>query len=151
MTEAGGRRPVLVIGYGNDLRCDDGVGRWVADQIAALELPNVEVRSIMQLTPELALEIVDRRLVVFVDASVGAATVSIRAVEPEPDATVMTHHGDPASLLAFGSMLGAAPERTMLVSIPAPDLGIGYGLSPRAAAAARDALDRILTPVATTT
>jgi hydrogenase maturation protease len=150
VTEADHRRPVLVIGYGNDLRSDDGVGRWVADQIGAMDLPNVEVLSIIQLTPEIALDVVDRRLVVFVDASVDAATVSIRDVEPEPLATVMTHHGDPARLLSLSSMLGAAPERSMLVSIPAPDLGMGSSFSPRAEAAARDALDRILTPIATT-
>ena len=43
----------LVIGYGNDLRSDDGAGRAVADRISEMELPGVAVRSVMQLTPEL--------------------------------------------------------------------------------------------------
>ena len=35
----------FVVGYGNDLRSDDGAGRWVADQIEARRLPGVAVRS----------------------------------------------------------------------------------------------------------
>lgn len=150
MTEVGIRKPVLVIGYGNDLRSDDGAGRWVADRVDAMDLPNVEVLSIMQLTPEIALDVVERRLVIFVDASVDADEVSVEDIEPKPDATVMTHHGDPASLLSIGSVLGATPSRSMLVSIPALSVGMGNSFSPRAEGAARDALDRILTEIETT-
>lgn len=45
------RKPILMIGYGNDLRSDNGADRWVSNQIEAMDLPNVEVLSIMQLTP----------------------------------------------------------------------------------------------------
>ena len=53
----------LVIGYGNDLRTDDGAGRWVAERIESFDLPGVSVRSVPQLTPELTLDIAGTRLV----------------------------------------------------------------------------------------
>ncbi len=148
MTDDASRAPILVIGYGNDLRSDDGAGRRVADQIDALDLPGVEVRSIMQLTPEVSLDIVDRRLVVFVDASVRSDELSLDEVEPKPDATVMTHHGDPASLLAIAATVGRPPDRAMLVSIPAHDLGMGSTFSPSAERAARRAVELIAAQIA---
>ena len=93
----------LVIGYGNDLRSDDGAGRWVAQQIDDRGLDGIEVRSVAQLTPELALEIAGRSVVVFVDASVDVRELTIDEVEASSEAsTVMTHHGNPADLLSRG-------------------------------------------------
>ena len=90
---------LLVIGYGNDLRSDDGAGRAVAEAIAERDLPGVEVRSMSQLTPELSLEISGRRVVVFVDADVDAIEVTARTVTAGPPGEgAMTHHGDPATL-----------------------------------------------------
>ena len=61
----------LVIGYGNTLRGDDGIGPAVAEAVAALGLPGVRVIVAHQLTPELAADLADAQLVVFVDAAVG--------------------------------------------------------------------------------
>lgn len=144
MTEGDDREPFLVIGYGNDLRSDDGAGRRVADRIDALGLPDVEVRSIVQLTPEVSLEVVDRRLVVFVDASVDTDELTVEDVEPRRAATVMTHHGDPGSLLSVSALVGRPPDRAMLVTIPARDLGMGCRSSPPAERATRDAVDLIV-------
>ncbi len=59
---------VLVIGYGNELRGDDGIGPHVVSELAALELPGVLTRIVHQLLPELAAELADTCLVIFVDA-----------------------------------------------------------------------------------
>jgi hydrogenase maturation protease len=147
VTEDADRKPILVIGYGNDLRSDDGAGRWVADQIEAMSLPDVEVRSMVQLTPEVSLDIVDRRLVVFVDASVETDELKVEDVEPKPDATVLTHHGDPASVLTVGSLVGHRPGRATLVSIPARTLGIGSSFSPLAERATREAIEVIVAAI----
>ena len=61
---------VLVIGYGNTLRTDDGVGRLAAERLADdPRLDGVRVIGRHQLTPELALDVSQAALVVFVDAS----------------------------------------------------------------------------------
>ena len=70
MTEAGAD---LVIGIGNPLRGDDGVGWWLTER--AEQLPRATstgspllVRTVQQLTPELAAELTAARRVLFIDA-----------------------------------------------------------------------------------
>lgn len=135
---------VLVIGYGNDMRRDDGAGRWVADQIEMLGRDDIDVRSVTQLSPELALALSGRSLVVFVDASVDTHALRVEPVVPTPGAGVMTHHGDPASLLALVPTVGTMPAEAHLVSIPASDLDLGFVMSPATQSAARRAVDAIV-------
>ena len=139
----------VIIGYGNDLRTVDGAGRWVAAQIEALELPGVVVRSVSQLTPELALEVAGRTLVVFVDADVDAAEVTVQRIEAHSEsAKTMTHHGDPATLLSLVPNVGALPKSAYVVSVPATNLEIGFELTPATQAAAGEAVALIVGLVA---
>ncbi len=135
---------VLVIGYGNDMRRDDGAGRWVADQIEMLGRDDIDVRSVTQLSPEMALDVAGRSLVVFVDASVDTKELHVRPVEANPGVQVMTHHGDPASLLALVPTVGTMPAEAHLVSIPASDLDLGFEMSPPTQSAAGRAVVAIL-------
>ena len=109
----------LVIGYGNDLRSDDGAGRVVADRISALDLPGVSVRSVLQLTPELALEMAETETVVFVDASVEVSETTATPVMPDPDAqSPISHYSTPERLLAMTATVGTPPSRAVAISIP---------------------------------
>ncbi len=135
---------LLVIGYGNDLRRDDGAGRVVAAAIDERALPGVTVRSVAQLTPELALEIAGRGRVVFVDADLGVTELTTRPVTAgKPTVGIMTHHGDPASLLSLVATVGPLPEEATVISIPARELGLGFELSPATAHAVAEAVDLI--------
>ena len=60
----------LVIGYGNRLRGDDGVGWEVASRLAAA-VPSeaAHILTVHQLTPELAEPVSEADLVIFIDAS----------------------------------------------------------------------------------
>jgi len=126
----------LVIGYGNDLRSDDGAGRVVADRVARLGLPGVTVRSLSQLVPELALAIAEMDLVVFVDASIDAVEPTVALVGPQTvDASATTHYADPATLLGMTATVGSVPDRAFVVSIPVSNLDLGFELSPPTARA----------------
>ena len=121
----------LVIGYGNDLRSDDGAGRAVADRISAMELPGVAVRSVMQLTPELALEIAEVDTVVFVDASVEVSKTTATPVSMEAaDPSAMSHFATPGSLLGMTATVGPVPSKAVAISIPVTDIGLGMELTP---------------------
>ena len=135
---------LLVIGYGNDLRSDDGAGRAVAEMVADLDLPGVEVRALSQLTPELSLEISGRSKVVFVDADIDAAEVTVRPVTAGPPGDgAMTHHGDPATLLSLTQNVGPLPDEALVISIPATNLGMGFTFSPHTDEAIGEAVDLI--------
>jgi hydrogenase maturation protease len=124
---------LLVIGYGNTLRRDDGVGPKVADAVAALALPGVRSLACPLLTPELADPISRARVAIFVDAAVDAPReVQLRMLAPADTSQIMAHAASPATLLALArDVFGHAPEAWWL-TIPAEDLGIGEELSPLA-------------------
>jgi hydrogenase maturation protease len=121
---------VLVIGYGNTLRQDDGVGPKTAEAIAALNLPGVTTTTCDLLTPEMAERISQAKTAFFIDASVEAALeVRLRKLEPNPTCQVMAHAADPRTMLALArDVFGHAPEGWWL-TIPARRMGIGEDLS----------------------
>jgi hydrogenase maturation protease len=125
---------VLVIGYGNPLRTDDGLGWHAAERLASdPRLAGVTVVRCHQLTPELALDVSQATLVVLVDASHGrpAGTFSIDRVERAGGrAPTWTHRFDPPSLVALADeMYGHAPD-VFTVSVGVESLALGDGLSP---------------------
>ena len=121
---------VLVIGYGNTLRSDDGVGQRAVEAIAALHLPGILTLSFPLLTPEIAEPISRARTVVFVDAAVDAPReVQLRKLQPAESSQIMAHAADPATMLALArDVFGSAPAGWLL-SIPVQDLGIGDQIS----------------------
>jgi hydrogenase maturation protease len=124
---------LLVIGYGNTLRCDDGVGPKVAEAISALALPGVRTLACPLLTPELAEAVSQARVVIFVDAAVDAPReVQKRKLAPAGSSQVMAHAASPPALLALArDVFGHAPE-AWLIAVPVEDLGMGEELSPLA-------------------
>jgi hydrogenase maturation protease len=124
---------LLVIGYGNTLRRDDGVGPQVAEAVAALALPGVRTLACPLLTPELAEPVSQARVVIFVDAAVDAPReVQKRALAPAESSQVMAHAASPVTLLALArDVFGQAPE-AWLITVPVDDLGIGDDFSPLA-------------------
>jgi hydrogenase maturation protease len=134
----------LVIGYGNDLRGDDAVGRRVAEAVEALGLSGVDVRSLHQLTPELAGELEGHDVVVFVDADMRVGDVSVQRLETDGRQVRATHHVDPRGLLALADLLGAPPAAAVAVSVPASDLALGEALSAQAHAAVPAAVDAVV-------
>lgn len=122
---------VLVIGYGNTLRGDDGVGPRVAETIGKLCLPGVRTLICALLTPELADPISRAESVIFVDAAVDAPKeVQWRKLEPKETSQLLAHAADPRTMLALSrDVFGRVPEAWWL-TIPAEDLGFQEEFSP---------------------
>lgn len=135
---------LLVLGYGNTLRGDDGVGPRVADAIAALDLARVRTLACPLLTPELAEPISRAQTVVFVDAAVDAPReVQLRHLSPAGSSQLMAHAADPATMLALArDVFGHAPQ-AWLLTIPVENMGIGEDLSPLARRGLDTAIARI--------
>jgi hydrogenase maturation protease len=121
---------LLVIGYGNTLRGDDGVGPKVAEAVAALALPGVRTLACPLLTPELAEPVSQAMVVVFVDAAVDAPReVQRRPLSPADTSQIMAHAASPATLLALArDVFGHAPQ-AWLITVPVADISIGEELS----------------------
>jgi hydrogenase maturation protease len=135
---------LLVIGYGNELRCDDGVGAKVAAAVAEWNLSGVHALVCHQLTPELAEPISAARRVVFVDASLESqASVELREIQPTDSAQIMAHAADPRTLLALAKKLfGHCPPACWL-TIPIENIAFGEEVSPLAQRGMESALEKI--------
>jgi hydrogenase maturation protease len=135
---------LLVIGYGNSLRRDDGVGPRVAEAVEELNLPGVRTLVCQLLTPEFADPIARARKVIFVDAAVDKTDgVHLRQLEPGETSQLMAHSADPRTMLALArDVFGHAPEAWWL-TIPAIHLGFGMDYSPEAEAGFHTAVAEI--------
>lgn len=124
---------VLVIGYGNSLRGDDGIGPGVADAVGRLRIKGVRPLICPLLAPELADPISRARKVIFVDASADPDDeIRWRELEPATTHQIMAHAADPRTLLALArDVFGHAPKAWWL-TIPVEDMGFHLGLSPLA-------------------
>lgn len=147
-TDAG----LLVIGYGNPLRCDDGAGPRVAEVIETLRLPGVRTLTCQLLAPEHAEPVSRAHRVIFVDAAVDRPDgVHLRKLEPGATTQLLAHAADPRTLLALArDVFGRAPEAWWL-TIPAQQLGFGTNYSPAAEAGVHAAVFEIQRLAAGTT
>lgn len=122
---------ILVLGYGNTLRSDDGVGPLVAETIAGLQLPGVETLVAGLLTPELADPISRAGTVVFVDAAVDAPReAQLRPCAPAESSQIMAHAADPKTMLALARDVFGHTPQAYLLTIPVENLAIGEQLTP---------------------
>jgi len=135
---------LLVIGYGNQMRRDDGVGPRVAEAIEELNLPGVRTLVCQLLSPEYADPIARVRKVIFVDAAVDKTDgVLFRKLVPGETSQLMAHAADPRTMLALArDVFGHVPEAWWL-TIPAIYLGFGTDYSPEAEAGFRTAVEEI--------
>jgi hydrogenase maturation protease len=114
----------LVIGYGNDLRGDDGAGVHAASLVAARS-PRSLVIVTQQLTPDLAEDIAAAARVVFVDAYPAYGNGAPLCVER----IRVGHQGKPAELVHLADRLFGTSIEAWVVGIPAFSFDAGETIS----------------------
>jgi hydrogenase maturation protease len=124
----GAGAPALVLAIGNALRRDDGAAARAARELAA---PDLRVREVHQLAPELAEEVALARAVIFADARAAQPAGEVRTVRLAPGAgpASFTHALAPETLLLLAERLYGRAPPAALVTVNAADLGLGDGLS----------------------
>ena len=145
-----GRPRALIIGFGNMLRSDDGVGPYVARALATQGYDAIEAP---QLLPEMAERIARFARVIFVEIDARAAALAdlapgeivVARVAGEPAAFSSTHFAStPGSLLDLVKQLYGAEPEAILVGIGPASLEIGEQLSPAVESAAEKAIEEIV-------
>ncbi|CAG0929618.1 hydrogenase maturation protease [Thermoflexales bacterium] len=156
----------LILGYGNFDRQDDGVAWHVLAEVARRlgravpDSPDEEFTLEagapddgandflfeLQLTPELAETLAEYERVCFVDAHTGAVANDVNVVQiaAEFQASPLTHHLTPQSLLSFVQALYNARPEAILVSVRGYQFGFERTLSPMTAELAQQAADTIV-------
>jgi len=136
---------ILVIGYGNELRGDDGIGPRVAEVVAATNYPDVRVVRCFQLVPELAADLAQVQRVIFVDgvAEARKTAVEVRSLSPAETTDWSTHVADPRTLLALAQALYGRMPEAWYVLVSGENFDFGEGLSSAACDNVQKAGERI--------
>jgi hydrogenase maturation protease len=143
---------ILIIGYGNPLRGDDGVGIRAAELLAGEggenpPLPHgVEVIACPQLSVELAAAITEAERLILIDACADGEPGALREQPLTPiipDSSSLSHHLDARGLLAAAQILYGKAPPTILFTISGRDFDYREQLSPPVAAALPALLARI--------
>lgn len=96
------KRKILLIGFGNPAREDDGLGIAVAEAVEKMEIEGVSVDSNYQLTVEDAATIAEHDIVIFADASIeGEEPFSFFEIIPSEDPKMDSHSMEPDSLMGL--------------------------------------------------
>jgi hydrogenase maturation protease len=152
---------ILIIGYGNVDREDDGVAWHILNKIAQqLELPEPSQETedldhsqgwphllcTLQLTPELAEVIAKYDQVCFVDAHTGAYPEDIRfeKIAGEFQPSPFTHHMTPQTCLALAETLYGCAPPGLAVSVRGHQFGFSNKLSIATAESAEAAVGQLM-------
>jgi hydrogenase maturation protease len=158
--------PLLVLGLGNLLLGDDGVGLRLLEELARdASARDARIELLDGGTQGLALlgRIEGRRALLILDAvALGAAPGTVHVLDGaqamraggppgESAGTAPAHEGGASQLLAYSGLLGDLPKRILVVGVEPRRVTTGIGLSPdveravpAAAAQARAAIRELL-------
>ena len=125
---------ILLIGYGNPGRLDDGLGPALAAEVESWKLPGVTVDSDYQLTVEDASDVARHRIAIFADAALsGREPFYVERVAPEEGQGFSTHSVEPPAVMHLAHTLFGADTRGYVLGIRGYEFNeFGEGLSERA-------------------
>ena len=134
---------VLIIGYGNPLKSDDGLGWHAAHELSRhASSPEVKVIYSHQLTPEMAEEVSHAELAIFIDARQGGTPGEVNCVavsqgegEQQPPLGSGTHDISPRVILELAGKLYGNSPLAYLLTVSGEDFDDGESLSQAVASA----------------
>jgi hydrogenase maturation protease len=143
-------RPILVFTWGNPSRGDDAIGPYLGELLRGHDLPEVDLLTDFQLQIEHVVDLEKRERILFVDASVTAASpFECQALQPEEDSSYTTHAMSPAALLSvYRKVHEAQPPPADLLSVRGYEFGLGLPLSDMARENTHKAKDFVLDLIA---
>jgi len=142
-------RSILLIGYGNPGRLDDGLGPRLAAVLEARGIPGLDVEADYQLTVEDAEAVSRHDVVVFADAAVrGSEPFFFRRLAPVRGSGFSSHSVEPGEVLDLAATLFGAQPAAYVLGIRGYEFNeFGERLSAAAAgnlAAAATFLERVI-------
>ncbi len=128
-------RRLLILAVGNPSRGDDALGPLFLDRLAALReqeggWDNIELLTDFQLQIEHAVDLENRDLVLFVDASVSCPPpYQFTPLQPARDTSYTSHALSPAAVLHVYQQINANPPPAFLLAIRGESFELGNSLT----------------------
>jgi hydrogenase maturation protease len=138
-------RNILIVGVGNTLMGDDGIGAYVISQIEALQLPGIHLIHAQQMTSDLLDDMLKVDHTIIVDAAVEADPVQFYQVEETaPAGASYSHYTSAIQLLKMAELVYERQLSIHICAVGAWDLTLGGALSHRGKKNADQAVSTIL-------
>ena len=127
---------LVVLGWGNESRGDDGLGPALTRRIEALGLAHVTAIEDFQLQLEHAVDLDGADLALFLDASVSApAPFAFTETGPRPGLTHTSHAMAPEAVLdVYARVMGRTPPPAFVLAVRGDTFELGTGLGEAATA-----------------
>ncbi|MDJ0844549.1 hydrogenase maturation protease [Crocosphaera sp.] len=127
-------KKTLIIGYGNTLRGDDGVGYKIAEIIEQWNVNNITSLAVHQLTPDLAEKLSQVDTVIFIDAvpitDINTAKLEIKIIYTNQKSNNLAHHNNPEQLLSLTQAIYQKIPQAYWILVPAINFNFSEELSP---------------------
>jgi hydrogenase maturation protease len=144
-------RKVLIVAYGNPLRCDDGIAWRAADALEGkFSEDEVEILRLHQLAPELAETASHFKWVIFVDAAAPSAGQGEpgeirfeKLTQEDSNATRFSHVVSPQTIVVLAARLFDADVKAFLATVIGANFDHGDSFSP----AVSDALPILISKI----
>jgi hydrogenase maturation protease len=122
---------LCIIGIGNTLRSDDGLGICICEELQRLNLEGVTIRTAHQLQTEWLFEFIEFKKVLIIDAAVDDDHVM--RIEPLSGNTSVasnsSHHLNPNLLNGLMTVIHGAPADFFALAVPGEVFDFGEALS----------------------
>ena len=122
---------LVVFGWGNDARGDDGLGPLLLERFATAGWPNVTTVEDYQLQIEHALDLDGAGMALFLDAGRETpAPFAFREIEARRDTSHTTHALSPEAVLdVYARSLGLPPPPSFMLCVRGESFELGESLS----------------------
>ncbi len=127
------QKNTCIVGIGNPLRSDDGVGAYICQLLEEKKLPGVSCITTQQLDIGIAEDLSKYKRVIFVDASLKEETISFQSISSGFHQSNNSSHQVNAGMLAnLVQQLYSTDTQFYICAIGATDFEMGNTLSPKA-------------------
>ncbi len=136
-------KKILLLGFGNPARADDGLGPALAQEIESKNLSDVTVEADYQLTIEDSAQVAENDIVIFADASTnGPEPFSFEPLTAKESGSFSSHSVEPAHILALAQNLFGSEAKGYILGIRGYEFDrFGAGLTEKAKANLQKAAD----------
>ena len=111
-------KKILLIGFGNPARADDGLGPALAEIIESKNIPAVTVEADYQLAIEDSSQIAENDIVIFADASANCCEpFSFEPLAARESGSFSSHSVEPAEIMALAENLFKAKAKGYILGI----------------------------------
>src|SRR6476660_3058029 len=124
---------ICIVGVGNTIRADDGIGNYICNAIEQMQIPGVNTMIVHQLDAELVEDLLHFDHVLITDASVEGKEADLYNLLPNDGPPLSSsHHLNAAMLAALSEKVYGIKMSLFICAVRGHDFNIGDAISEKA-------------------